>query len=433
MLERDAIQQLAKWKDSQERKPLLLNGARQVGKTWLLTELGNREFDNVAYVNLDGNKVMQEQFDQGYDLARILQIIQIQTKEVIHPHRTLIILDEIQEVPKALTSLKYFAEQRPDLAIAAAGSLLGITMHSGTGFPVGKVDMLDLFPLTFPEYLSAIQENGLRQLIEGGDLPLLSSFAQTLEHHLKNYYFVGGMPEVVRRFAANGNYEEARKRQQVILDSYKLDFSKHLRDYETENILAVWESIPRHLSQENKRFIFGQVQEGARGSQYRSSLTWLKQAGLALNVPRVAKPDIPLRSYADSRIFKMFLVDVGLLGAMAGLQATTILEGNRMFEEFKGALTEQYVCQQLTASGLDPFYWKASKGQAEIDFLVQTQGEVVAIEVKAEENLRAKSLRTFQESYPATKAVRFSMSGYRKQDWLTNVPLYAINNLSLWR
>ena len=432
-MERFLMDKLIAWKDKPRRKPLILNGARQVGKTWLLKEFGRTQFNNIAYVNLDDNPRMREQFDLGYDIPRIISAIQFETGEVVSERDTLIVLDEIQECPKALTCLKYFCENAPEYAVAAAGSLLGITVHEGTGYPVGKVDTLDLYPLHFREFLVATGNRPLCELIDSGDATLINSFSSKLVPLLRQYYYVGGMPEAVDSFLNRGLLEDVREVQREILHGYERDISKHLSRTETEYALAAWRSIPSHLSRENKKFVFSHIAEGARAANYRSGITWLTQAGITTCVHRISKPGIPLAPYADDTAFKLFLVDVGLLGAMARLDKETVIGGSEIFEEFKGALTEQYVCQQLVSGcGLVPYYWSAENSSGEVDFFVQESNSVFAIEVKAEENLRSKSLRAFKSSHPKIKSVRFSLSSYREQDWMRNVPLYAISNVGLW-
>ncbi len=433
-MDRHLMSRLDDWKQSPRRKPLILNGARQVGKTWLLKEFGATRYENVAYVNFDGNPAMTSVFEAGYDIPRLLTNIQAGTGTRIVEGETLVILDEVQECPKALTSLKYFCEDAPSLHVAAAGSLLGLTVHQGTGFPVGKVNTLDLHPLTFREFMDAMGNSMLRELVDEGDPISVNSFASRLVPLLRQYYFVGGMPEAVSAFVESGVLSDARGVQQEILRNYRLDASKHLSALETEHVLAVFDSIPAHLSRENKKFIFGQIREGARARDYRSAITWLTQAGLATRVGRVTKPGVPLSAYADGSAFKLFLLDVGLLGAMAGTSERDVIGGNSLLTEFKGALAEQYVCQQLVDDcGLSPYYWSAENSRGEIDFLVQADGETYPIEVKAEENLRAKSLRAFSQANPGMQPVRFSLSGYRDEGWMRNVPLYAMGSTTLWR
>ena len=432
-MDRTLMAKLIAWKDKPRRKPLILNGARQVGKTWLLKEFGRTRFSNVAYINLDHNAVMQEQFELGYDIPRLISAFQFETGEHIAEGETLIILDEIQECPRALTSLKYFCEEAPGYAIAAAGSLLGITIHDGTGYPVGKVETLDLYPMGFTEFLLATGNGNLAKLIAIDDPIMIDSFSSKLIPLLRQYYYVGGMPEAVAAFLERGMLEDAREVQNDILRGYERDISKHLSRTEAEHAIAAWESIPLHLGQENKKFVFGHIAKGARARNYQSGITWLEQAGLVTRVRRVTKPGLPLRSYADDSAFKLFLLDVGLLAAMAGLDKRTVIGGSSIFEEFKGALTEQYVCQQLISErGLAPYYWSAENSTGELDFLVQDGSRVAAIEVKAEENLRARSLRAFKDKHPDITALRFSMSGFREQDWMRNIPLYAACNAELW-
>lgn len=427
------MDRLIAWKNKPRRKPLILNGARQVGKTWLLKEFGKEQFANVAYVNLDDNPRMRDQFEQGYDIARLISAIQFETGQVVSEQDTLIILDEIQACPKALTCLKYFCEEAPQYAVASAGSLLGITVHEGSGYPVGKVDTLDLYPLHFREFLVATGNQALCNLIDSGDTRLISSFSSKFVPLLRQYYYVGGMPEAVSAFLDRGLLEDTREVQLAIIQGYERDISKHLSRTETEYALAAFESIPSHLGRENKKFVFSHIADGARAKNYRSGITWLTQAGITTLVRRISKPGIPLRPYADDTAFKLFLGDVGLLGAMAQLDKQTVIGGNEIFEEFKGSLTEQYVCQQLVSDcGVTPYYWSAENSIGEVDFLAQRANSVFAIEVKAEENLRARSLRAFKNAYPDIKAVRFSLSGYREQDWMRNFPLYAMMNVGLW-
>lgn len=432
-MERFLMDDLVGWKNSARRKPLVLNGARQVGKTWLLMEFGARHFESVAYVNLDNNLGLASQFDVGYDLPRILLMIQAESGQRVIPGKTLVVLDEVQECPKALTSLKYFCENAPELAVAAAGSLLGITFHEGTGYPVGKVDMLDLHPLSFREFLDATGNPMLREVVDSGDKQLLGSLAAKFRELLKQYYFVGGMPEAVATFVESADLSAVRAVQEGVLFGYERDISKHLGAVGAERALSAWRSLPAHLGQENKKFVFGHIGEGARARDYRSAITWLTQAGIATRVPRVSKPGVPLSAYADESAFKLFSLDVGLLCALSRLDASSIVDGNALFTEFRGALTEQYVCQQLVSDcNLSPCYWSAENSRGEVDFLVQRGGRVYPIEVKAEENLRSKSLRAFSGRYPGTVPRRFSLSGFCDQGWMRNVPLYAIGNSGSW-
>lgn len=427
------MSKLVEWKNSHRKKPIIINGARQVGKTWLLKEFGTTNFNNVAYVNFDNNETMRMLFEEGYDISRLLMGIQAETGERIVAGKTLIIFDEIQECPKALTSLKYFCENAPDQMIAAAGSLLGLAVHHGTGYPVGNVTTLDLYPLNFREFLDATENQLLRELIDTNDVTATSAFSSKLTSLLRQYYFIGGMPEAVAAFAKSNVLQDAREVQNQILSDYHRDFSKHLSVSETEHTLAVWNSIPAHLGLENKKFIFGHIKEGARAKAYRAAITWLTEAGLTTYVRRVSKSGVPLSAYADESSFKLFTLDVGLLGAMAGLDAGSVISGSKVFTEFKGSLTEQYVCQQLVSDcKLQPFYWSAENSRGEIDFLVQHECQIYPIEVKAEENLKSKSLRAFNEKYANVKPRRFSLSGYRDEGWMRNVPLFAIGNTRNW-
>lgn len=432
-MDRFLMNSLVRWKDSPRRKPLILNGARQVGKTWLLKEFARLHFDSVAYVTLDSNSVARALFDADLDPKRIIRDLSVLTGVSIEPHDTLIVLDEIQSAPKALTSLKYFCENAPEYAVAAAGSLLGISATAGTGYPVGKVNTIDLYPLSFREFLDATGNRMLRELIDSGEVASIDAFSSRAVTLLRQYYVVGGMPAVVDAFAEGESFAVVRAMQDQILEDYLRDFAKHAPMRIYPRMVEAWGSIPEHLARENKKFVFGHIRKGARAKDYEEALMWLSQAGLIRKVPRVTKPGIPLSTYNDNKSFKVFLLDVGLLGAMAGLDPVNVLDGNAAFTEFKGSLAEQYVCQQLVSDcGLDPFYWSAENSKGEIDFLVQRGGRVFPIEVKAEENLRAKSLRAFKGSYPETVPIRFSLSGYREQDWMKNIPLYAISNTELW-
>ena len=432
-MQRTLLDWLVAWKNGARRKPLILNGARQVGKTWLLKEFGRLHFENVAYVSLDNDSLARSYFDPDFDVARIIASLSLELNVDIEPNKTLIVLDEVQACPKAITSLKYFCENAPEYAVAAAGSLLGISATEGTGFPVGKVNMLDLHPLSFSEFLDATGNGRFAELVASGDTAMINSFSGKLEELLKQYYVVGGMPEAVSAFVAEQDVRAARAVQQEIIDGYVSDFAKHIPPRLLARTMLAWESIPSHLSHENKKFVYGKVRRGSRAADFEESLAWLEQAGLIHKVRRASKPGIPLSAYCETGAFKVFMVDVGLLGAMSDLPPEAVVAGSRVFTEFKGALTEQYVCQQLISEcELTPFYWSAENSLGEIDFLVQDGDGVFAIEVKAEENLRAKSLRAFKGAHPEVAAVRFSLSGYREQEWMRNVPLYAISCRSLW-
>lgn len=426
-MERTAMEALVKWNGKKNRKPLILKGARQVGKTWLMKEFGKRYFKYTAYVNFDNNERMRDVFESDYNIDRILMAVNIETGVKIVPGETLIIFDEIQEAPKAIASLKYFCEDAPEYAVIAAGSLLGVAIHKGVSFPVGKVDTIQLNPLSFREFLAAVGEEGLARLIEQKEYDLMSAFREKYIDWLKKYYYIGGMPEVVSFFVEEKDFGEVRYLQKQIIEMYENDFSKHTTEQELPRIRMVWNSVPMQLAKENKKFLFGKIKEGARSKDFEIAIEWLQDCGLITKVYRVNKPAMPLKAYIEFSAFKLYLLDVGLLSAMSDLDARTILEGNRIFTEFKGALTEQYVLQQLIAdTEYVPYYFTETKSEGEIDFLIQKGMDIIPVEVKAEENLRAKSLKCFCEKYEPREAIRTSMSDYKQQDWLTNIPLWAI-------
>ncbi|MEG0217762.1 MAG: ATP-binding protein [Raoultibacter sp.] len=425
-MQRNLFASLQAWKDHPHRKPLILKGARQVGKTWLLKEFGKQCFSSCVYVRMEDNAAMAQLFEGSLNPDRLLDGIAAFTGQPIIPGETLLILDEVQAVPRALTALKYFNEDAPQYAIAVAGSLLGVALHQGISFPVGKVSFLDLHPMSFTEFLLACKEDALVRILEERAIDMLAVFKERFTDLLRQYYFVGGMPEAVKTFVAQKDFSAVRAVQNDILTAYESDFSKHQNEATAERCRQIWQSIPRQLAKENKKFVYGVVKQGARGRELSEALQFLEDCSLVIRVDRIAKPGIPLASYKDSAAFKLYLVDVGLLGAMAGLDSKSIIEGNRLFEEFKGSLVEQYVCQQLVADcGLHPYYWSAEKSSGEVDFIVQSGGEVIPLEVKAEENLKGKSLASFCEKYHLETAVRLSLAGYRDQGWLTNIPLYA--------
>lgn len=427
---RKLIEELKAWKNSENRKPMIIRGARQVGKTWLMKEFGRTCYEKCAYISMDENEIMQNVFRDAFDIKRIITALEIEAGFKFEPENTLIIFDEIQEIPRALKSLKYFYENAPEYHILAAGSLLGVALHEGTSFPVGKVDFCDLYPLDFWEFLKACGEDQLAELLENHDYPLITSFKNKYVDYLKYYYYIGGMPEVVSTYINTEDFNQVRNMQKKLLGAYENDFSKHAPIEIVARIKMIWNSIPAQLAKENKKFLYGLIREGARAREYEVAITWLVDSGLVYKVNRVKKPDFPLHAYQDFQAFKMFVLDVGLLGAMSGLTAKMIIQGNKMFEEFKGALTEQYVFQQLCVnSENDIFYWSSDSGTAELDFLVQREDEIIPIEVKAEENLQAKSLRLFCEKYKPAIAIRTSMSDYREQEWMMNVPLYCIGKM----
>ena len=432
-MQRKLMDRLVEWKGSERRKPLIVNGARQVGKTWILKEFGRLHFESVAYVSLDKDERARRFFEPDLDPRRIVSSLSLYLDMDIDPGRTLVVLDEIQSCPAAITSLKYFCEDAQEYHVAAAGSLLGISATHGTGFPVGKVSTLNLFPLSFTEFLCATGSGRYAELVERGDHAMMGTFSDKLKELLRTYYIVGGMPEAVNAYIDTADVRDARRVQAQILTDYTSDFAKHVPANLLARTMLAWDSIPKHLSKENKKFVFGQVRKGARAADFEESLRWLEQAGLVTKVPRVSKPGMPLKAYRDQNAFKVFMLDIGLLGAMSGLSPAAMVDGSSIFTEFKGALTEQYVCQQLVSDcGLVPFYWSAENSSGEIDFLVQAGSSVYPIEVKAEENLRAKSLRAFNERYEGMSPHRFSMSGFRDQGWMRNIPLYAIGNVANW-
>jgi len=427
---RMAMENLLAWKQSRRRKPLIIEGARQVGKTWLMKEFGRQAYGDTVYINFDSNARMAELFASDLDTKRLVLGLELYAGRKIDPENALLIFDEVQEVPRALAALKYFCEDAPQYHIVCAGSLLGIALHRGTSFPVGKVDFLKLYPLSFQEFLMAIGKKQFSELLDQQDFSMITSFRETYADALKQYYFVGGMPEAVESFAENQDFNEVRQIQKRILAAYEQDFSKHAPNEVVPRLRMLWNSIPAQLAKENKKFIYGLVREGARAKDYETALLWLSDCGLVHRVSRVNAPGIPLRAYADMKAFKLFVLDVGLLGCMTGLHQRTLLDGNALFVEFKGALTEQYVCQQLkTLADLELCYYTNDRGSCEVDFVVDTGGRVMPLEVKAETNLRAKSLKTYREKFSPELAIRTSMADYRKEDGLVNLPLYAIGQI----
>lgn len=429
---RIAMEKLYQWKKSKRRKPLIIEGARQVGKTWLMKEFGRQAYAHTVYVNFDSNSRMADLFASDLDTERLTMGLELYAGRKINSDNTLIIFDEVQEVPRALASLKYFYENAPQYHIICAGSLLGIALHEGTSFPVGKVDFLKLYPLSFSEFLMANDKERFSELLCKRDFGMVTSFRQTYIDALKHYYFVGGMPEAVQSFAENKDFNEVRVIQKRILEAYEQDFSKHAPNEIVPKIRMLWNSIPSQLAKENKKFIYGLVREGGRAKEYEIAIMWLTDCGLVHKVSRVHGAGVPLRAYEDLKAFKLFVLDVGLLGCMTGLRQRTLLDGNDLFAEFKGALTEQYVCQQLkTIENLGVYYYTNDRGSCEIDFIVDAGEQIVPVEVKAETNLKAKSLKTYRERFAPEHSVRTSMSDYKKDDWLVNLPLYAIEQIAM--
>ena len=428
---RIAMEKLMNWKESKRRKPLIIEGARQVGKTWLMKEFGKSAYRDTVYINFDSNSRMSELFASDLDIDRLIMGLELYAGRKISSDSTLLIFDEVQEVPRALASLKYFYENAPQYHIVCAGSLLGIALHEGTSFPVGKVDFLKLYPLSFKEFLMATEKERFAELLDRRDFDMVASFKQTYIDALKQYYFVGGMPEVVQSFAENKDFNEARYIQKRILAAYEQDFSKHAPNEIVPKIRMLWNSIPSQLAKENKKFLYGLLREGARAKEYETAIMWLSDCGLVYKVGRVSRAGMPLKAYEDLKAFKLFMVDVGLLGCMTGLRQSTLLDGNDLFTEFKGALTEQYVCQQLkTIEDMGIYYYTNDRGSCEVDFVVDTGEQIIPVEVKAEVNLRAKSLKTYQEKFSPEVSVRTSMADFKKEAWLVNLPLYGIEQIA---
>lgn len=427
---RTAIEHLYKWKENKNKKPLIIRGARQVGKTWLMKEFGAAAYKKSVYISFDSNPQMRGLFAPDLDIERIVTGLELYAGHKINPADTLIIFDEVQEAPRALTSLKYFNENAPQYQIICAGSMLGVALHHGTSFPVGKVEFLDLYPLSFTEFMLASGKERFVELLKEKDYTMVSSFRQEYIDMLKYYYFVGGMPEAVLSFSENKDFGEAHEVQRRILDAYEQDFSKHAPHEIVPRIRMLWNSIPAQLAKENKKFIYGLIKEGARAKEYELAMLWLSDCGLIHKVHRAAAPNLPLKAYEDLKAFKLFLLDVGLMSCMTRLKQDTLLDGNALFKEFKGALTEQYVLQQLkTLKNIDSYYWINDRGNAEVDFIIDTGGDVIPLEIKAESNLQAKSLKAYREKFNPRLSVRSSMTDYKDEGWLINLPLYAIEFL----
>ena len=421
---------LINWKNSPNRKPLIIRGARQVGKTWLMKEFGKAHYSHTVYVNFEKNKRLKGLFADDFDCKRILIGLQAELGITVASADTLLIFDEIQAVPEAITALKYFQEEAGEYHIVAAGSLLGIALQGEVSFPVGKVSFMDLYPMSFSEFLEATGDHALVEILRSGDWGMVTTFKAKFIERLRQYYYVGGMPEAVLQFITNYNFAEVRTIQKEILEAYDQDFSKHALAEIVPRIRMIWNSIPAQLAKENRKFIYGLIKEGSRARDYELALSWLTDCGQVHKVCRVTKPGFPLKGYEDLSSFKIFLVDVGLLGAMVELDSRTVVSGNELFAEFKGALTEQYVFQQLKGNQKNViFYWSAERSTAEVDFVIQNEGQVYPMEVKSEENLRAKSLKVYYEKFNPIKVIRASMSDYRTQEWLTNIPLYAISEI----
>lgn len=427
---RSAIKKLKEWKNKEDRKPMILMGARQVGKTWIMKEFGKNEYAKVAYISFYNNERMNDVFDMDFDIDRIIMNLNIESGVSITPNDTLIILDEIQNAPKALESLKYFCEDANEYHVIAAGSLLGVAVHENVAFPVGKVDMLDLYPFSFREFLLAMDEKSLVMALDSKDFSIIDNFSDKFLFWLKNYYYIGGMPAVVDSFRRNKDYVKTRQIQKDILRQYEQDFGKHVDAKNLPRIRMVWQSIPIQLAKENKKFFFRQIKKGARSSDFEIAIQWLMDSGLIYKVNRVNEPHMPLKAYINMSAYKLFILDIGLLGALSDLPAKTILEKDEIFVEFKGAFTEQYVLQQLICdTQYTPYYYGTDKSTFEQDFMIQMEDRIVPIEVKAEGNVYSQSLKAYCEKYHPEKAVRFSTLKYVDQGWMVNIPLYAISTL----
>lgn len=427
---RNAMEDLYRWKDKKKKKPLMIRGARQVGKTWLMKKFGEAAYKKTVYINFDNNRQIKELFESDMKTDRIMTGLELYSGQKISPEDTLLIFDEIQEVPKALAALKYFNENAPEVQIMCAGSLLGVALHHGSSFPVGKVEFLDLYPLSFGEFMRAMGKDQYVNLLQEGSFDLATTFKQEYIDLLKYYYYIGGMPEVVANFMENKDFNEARSIQEQILTAYEQDFSKHAPSDVVPKIRMLWNSIPSQLAKDNKKFIYGLIKDGSRAKEYEIAMLWLIDCGLIHKIQHVSAPNLPLKAYEDLKAFKLYVLDVGLLSCMVRLHQSVLLNGNDLFKEFKGALTEQYVLQQLTTlSRLNTYYWKNDNGSAEIDFIVDNGEKIVPIEVKAETNLKAKSLKTYYEKYKPEISIRTAMTDYKKEEWLLNLPLWAIEVL----
>ena len=428
-MEREAIRQLYEWKARANRKPLIIRGARQVGKTWLMMEFARKAYDKWVYVNFEDEEMLKHVFEQDFNIQRILDALSLRFHADIDEN-TLLIFDEIQAAPRGVTSLKYFCEKAAEYHVITAGSLLGISMHGGDSFPVGKVDFLSLMPMSFMEFLRAVGQERLANLILESKWDSVSYVKDRIIQLLRSYYYVGGMPEAVKAYCDGQGLDEVRRIQSNILMTYENDFSKHAPANEVPRIRMVWHSITSQLAKENRKFIYGVLRQGARAKEFEIAVEWLQDAGLVYKVNRTKSGEMPLSAFEDFGTFKLFMLDVGLMCAMNKLSPDAILLGNDVFSTYRGAMTEQYVCQQLVGEADSIYYWTADNSRGEIDFLIQKGNKIIPIEVKAEENLRAKSLSAFVARYPSLHALRLSMSDYRDQDWMTNVPLYAVCNIT---
>lgn len=427
---RNLLENLKEWKDKKGRPPLILRGARQVGKTWLLIEFAKTCFEDMLYINFENMPNLNELFEGSIEPQRIIDMLGALNGKKIVPEKTLLIFDEVQENPRALTALKYFAENAPEYPICCAGSLLGVALHKGTSFPVGKVEFLTLQPLTFQEFLEANKEQELIKFIEKTDhMPFSQPLVNKLIDYLKLYFVIGGMPAVVNTWLEYRDFAKVEEKQQAILDTYQQDFSKHAPSAIVPKLRYLWNSVPSQLAKESKKFIYGLVKKGARTREYENALLWLLDSGFIRKVGRITKGALPLKAYEDLKAFKLYHLDIGLLRAMSELSPKAITESVRVFEEFKGALTEQYVLQELSSMNFKSIYYWTSVATAEVDFVFSDGLTIFPLEVKAGENLQARSLRVFREKYDAKFAIRTSLSNLRMDEGLLNIPLYAFFNL----
>ena len=432
-MKRDIYAKLLSWKSSPRRKPLLLQGARQTGKTFILKEFGRNEYGNTVYCNFEENPGLDQFFQRDLNPERVLAELSIYMNLEIRPEADLIIFDEIQVSNRALNSLKYFAEQKSDVHIAAAGSLLGVKLSGPGSFPVGKVNFLHLYPMTFMEFLTAMEESRYRKLLEDVDafVPLTEAFHIHLIDLLRRYYFVGGMPEAVKHFAETGNGWETRTTQEEIIKSYVLDFAKHAPATDIPKLTRIWDSIPKHLARENKKFVFSAVKKGARGRAYENALTWLEDAGIIYRANAVASAKHPLKHYEDTGCFKVYALDVGLLGAIAKSPVELLVQGERLFNEYEGAFVENYVAQQLVSHFPQKlYYWRSKGGRAELDFLCQFADQIFPLEVKAGINPKSKSLKSFDLQFKPSRLGRTNLLNFKKDGKICNLPLYAVSRLT---
>ena len=426
-MQRHAINKLIEWKKSPNRKPLIIRGARQVGKTWLMKEFGRTQYKRTIYINFEDNDLMREHFSKDLNTERIIEGLELEYSK-IDAKNTLIILDEIQECPKALPAVKYVYETNPEYHIVAAGSLLGVALHEDVSFPVGKVDFLDLYSLSFLEFLDAIGETSYVELLNKPNSENIKTFKPKYIEWLKKYYYIGGMPEVVNIFIETNDFQKVRKVQETILEAYRNDFSKHISSTGKLKIDLLWESIPNQITQESKKFVYKKIKSTAKSYEFEEALSWLINCGLVYKINRITKPALPIKSYEDTKAFKLFILDVGLLCAISKLPARTLIEGNKIFTEFNGALAEQYVLQQLKMlDDIEIAYWISKSGNAEIDFVIQADGYVIPVEVKATTNIQAKSLKVYREKFEPEISIRTSLADFEINNGLYNIPLFMVS------